>query len=176
MITNAAGTITEDEDLLSKNAIPSPGWIILAHAIIPAVWDGSPLRIGAPTPAAAPYADLSDPQALNQYSYVRNIRPSRTDPNGHFTIGGKQYGFWALPWACSWSYRNRHGAEEENRGRKKCPASERPQSRWLPVDQPAAMGSPNRDHGRSRCDLQTNKSKRCRDEASIPAFFEEHSD
>jgi hypothetical protein len=30
-----------------------------------------------------PYADLADPQSLNQYSYVRNIPTSKTDPDGH---------------------------------------------------------------------------------------------
>jgi hypothetical protein len=30
-----------------------------------------------------PYADLTDPQTLNLYSYVRNNPPRYTDPNGH---------------------------------------------------------------------------------------------
>src|ERR1035441_2402177 len=33
--------------------------------------------------SAVPYADMSDPQSLNLYSYVRNNPLSRTDPNGH---------------------------------------------------------------------------------------------
>ena len=30
-----------------------------------------------------PYADLVDPQSLNQYSYVRNIPTSKIDADGH---------------------------------------------------------------------------------------------
>ena len=35
------------------------------------------------TPVPIPYADLSDPQSLNQYGYVRNIPTSKSDPDGH---------------------------------------------------------------------------------------------
>jgi len=35
------------------------------------------------TPVPVPYADLSDPQSLNQYSYVRNIPTSNADADGH---------------------------------------------------------------------------------------------
>ena len=34
-------------------------------------------------PAAVPYADLTNPQSLNLYSYVRNNPLSRVDPDGH---------------------------------------------------------------------------------------------
>jgi RHS repeat-associated protein len=34
-------------------------------------------------PEAVPYSDLSDPQSLNLYGYVRNNPLSRTDPDGH---------------------------------------------------------------------------------------------
>jgi hypothetical protein len=34
-------------------------------------------------PVPVPYADLTDPQSLNQYSYVRNIPTSRVDADGH---------------------------------------------------------------------------------------------
>jgi hypothetical protein len=34
-------------------------------------------------PQPIPYADLTDPQTLNLYSYVRNNPLSRTDPDGH---------------------------------------------------------------------------------------------
>jgi RHS repeat-associated protein len=34
-------------------------------------------------PEPVPYADFSDPQALNLYSYVRNLPTSRYDPDGH---------------------------------------------------------------------------------------------
>lgn len=37
----------------------------------------------AAKPQAVPYADLSDPQSLNLYAYVRNNPLSRTDPDGH---------------------------------------------------------------------------------------------
>src|SRR5262249_3839195 len=35
------------------------------------------------TPVPVPYADLTDPQSLNQYSYVRNIPTSNADIDGH---------------------------------------------------------------------------------------------
>jgi RHS repeat-associated protein len=35
------------------------------------------------TPQPIPYADLTDPQTLNLYTYVRNNPLSRTDPDGH---------------------------------------------------------------------------------------------
>ncbi|MCU1333502.1 MAG: repeat protein, partial [Candidatus Angelobacter sp.] len=35
------------------------------------------------TPVPVPYADLTDPQTLNQYSYVRNIPTLKADPDGH---------------------------------------------------------------------------------------------
>src|SRR5256885_13481603 len=34
-------------------------------------------------PVPVPYADLNDPQSLNQYSYVRNIPTSKADLDGH---------------------------------------------------------------------------------------------
>jgi RHS repeat-associated protein len=37
----------------------------------------------SPTPQAVPYADLTDPQTLNLYSYVRNNPLSRADADGH---------------------------------------------------------------------------------------------
>jgi len=37
----------------------------------------------SPIPQPIPYADLSDPQTLNLYSYLRNNPLSRTDPDGH---------------------------------------------------------------------------------------------
>jgi RHS repeat-associated protein len=36
------------------------------------------------TPVPVPYADLDDPQSLNQYSYVRNIPTVKVDPDGHW--------------------------------------------------------------------------------------------
>ncbi|HEV2963934.1 MAG TPA: RHS repeat-associated core domain-containing protein, partial [Candidatus Angelobacter sp.] len=38
------------------------------------------------TPVPVPYADLSDPQSLNQYSYVRNLPTTRSDPEGHDSL------------------------------------------------------------------------------------------
>jgi RHS repeat-associated protein len=32
---------------------------------------------------AVPYAEFSDPQSLNLYSYVRNVPTSKADPDGH---------------------------------------------------------------------------------------------
>jgi RHS repeat-associated protein len=45
-------------------------------------------------PEPVPYADLSNPQTLNLYSYVHNNPLSSTDPDGHCTDGGNQKGFW----------------------------------------------------------------------------------
>lgn len=42
-------------------------------------------------PEAVPYSDLTDPQSLNLYSYVRNGPLSRTDPDGHC---GKEVNCW----------------------------------------------------------------------------------
>ncbi len=39
------------------------------------------------SPQAVPYADLSDPQTLSLYSYVRNNPLSKTDPDGHCIPG-----------------------------------------------------------------------------------------
>jgi RHS repeat-associated protein len=41
-------------------------------------------------PVPVPYADLSDPQSLNQYSYVRNIPTTRFDADGHETLFSSQ--------------------------------------------------------------------------------------
>jgi RHS repeat-associated protein len=40
-------------------------------------------------PQAVPYANLSDPQTLNLYAYVRNNPLSRRDPDGHIDCSGK---------------------------------------------------------------------------------------
>lgn len=48
----------------------------------------------SPTPEAVPYGDLSNPQDLNRYSYVRNSPESLTDPDGHCTIDREKHGFW----------------------------------------------------------------------------------
>jgi RHS repeat-associated protein len=37
----------------------------------------------AATPVPVPYDDLTDPQSLNQYSYVRNLPTCRADADGH---------------------------------------------------------------------------------------------
>ena len=37
----------------------------------------------ASAPVPVPYADLTDPQSLNQYSYVRNLPTVKTDIDGH---------------------------------------------------------------------------------------------
>ena len=49
-------------------------------------WDSSPVAI--------PYADRTNPQSFNLYSYAGNNPLSRTDPDGHCTNGGQQKGFW----------------------------------------------------------------------------------
>src|SRR6202012_5733533 len=41
------------------------------------------------TPVPVPYADLTDPQSLNQYSYVRNIPTVKVDADGHDPSDGQ---------------------------------------------------------------------------------------
>jgi RHS repeat-associated protein len=48
-------------------------------------WSSAPIPI--------PYADLDDPQSLNQYGYVRNNPLNRTDSDGHCTVEGKERSF-----------------------------------------------------------------------------------
>jgi RHS repeat-associated protein len=40
----------------------------------------------AAVPEPVPYADLTDPQSLNQYTYVRNLPTTRIDADGHETL------------------------------------------------------------------------------------------
>src|SRR5438552_6017856 len=58
-------------------------------------------------PVPVPYADLTDPQSLNQYTYVRNLPTSQIDADGHCVwdlcivevsigIGGAELGAAAL--------------------------------------------------------------------------------
>src|SRR5262249_45397875 len=42
-------------------------------------------------PVPVPYADLNDPQSLNQYTYVRDIPTTRFDADGH---KGDECGWW----------------------------------------------------------------------------------
>jgi RHS repeat-associated protein len=42
--------------------------------------------------AAVPYAEFSDPQSLNLYSYVRNVPTSRSDPTGHYEVNASGCG------------------------------------------------------------------------------------
>jgi RHS repeat-associated protein len=41
----------------------------------------------SPTPVPVPYADVSDPQSLNLYGYVRNLPTSKADADGHCPDG-----------------------------------------------------------------------------------------
>src|SRR5437660_3767255 len=44
-------------------------------------------------PTAVPYADLSNPQSLNLYSYTKNNPTTRTDSNGHCDIDREHHGW-----------------------------------------------------------------------------------
>ncbi len=48
-----------------------------------AQWDGSCHRTGIPIAGPVPFSDLSTPQSLNLYSYVRNNPVSLIDRDGH---------------------------------------------------------------------------------------------
>ncbi len=102
VITNAAGTITEDEDyypwggelqfvnsdsnhykFTGKERDAESG-LDYFGARYYANWTGRFLSADwAEKPEAVPYASLGDPQSLNLYSYVRNIPTSDFDPDGH---------------------------------------------------------------------------------------------
>ncbi len=102
VITNASGTITEDEDyypwggelqfvnsdnnhykFTGKERDAETG-LDYFGARYYGNWTGRFLTPDwSSTPVPVPYADLSDPQSLNQYSYVRNIPTSQTDGDGH---------------------------------------------------------------------------------------------
>ena len=62
------------------------------------------------TPVPVPYADFSDPQSLNQYSYVRNIPTTRTDPDGHCTVDGEKHNL-------AWCIGHLFGFNETNKER-----------------------------------------------------------
>jgi len=44
------------------------------------------------TPVPIPYANLSDPQSLNQYGYVRNNPSKALDSDGHCEVDGEKHG------------------------------------------------------------------------------------
>jgi hypothetical protein len=60
-------------------AMPTP----TCHPLLFVEVSGILVSDWAATPEPVPYADLTDPQSLNQYSYVRNIPTSKVDPDGH---------------------------------------------------------------------------------------------
>ena len=45
----------------------------------------------SPTPEAIPYGELSNPQSLNRYAYVKNNPTTLTDPDGHCDIDAEQH-------------------------------------------------------------------------------------
>ena len=109
VITDSAGTIKEDEDyypwgaeLQFVNSDPnhykftgkerdSETQLDYFEARYYGNWFG---RFVSPdwkaTPASVPYAELTDPQSLNLYSYVRNRPTVMGDPDGHYQMNGLQ--------------------------------------------------------------------------------------
>jgi RHS repeat-associated protein len=102
VITNSAGTITEDEDYYpwggeiwfvngDSNHYKFTGKIRDTETGLDYFgaryygnWTGRFLSADwSEKPEAVPYSDLDDPQSLNLYSYVRNVPTSKTDPDGH---------------------------------------------------------------------------------------------
>jgi len=47
----------------------------------------------SPTPEAIPYGELSNPQSLNRYAYVKNNPLRYTDPDGHCDVDGEHHGW-----------------------------------------------------------------------------------
>jgi RHS repeat-associated protein len=106
VITNSAGTITEDEDYypwggelqfvnsdsnhykftgkLRDGTAATETGLDYFGARYYANWTG---RFVTPdwgsNPSPIPYSNIEDPQSLNRYSYVRNIPTASTDPDGH---------------------------------------------------------------------------------------------
>src|SRR4029077_20666024 len=57
--------------------------------------------------AAVPYADLTDPQSLNLYTYVRDIPTTANDLDGHYSNGvppkGDEPSYWRDVWERIWN-------------------------------------------------------------------------
>jgi RHS repeat-associated protein len=73
-------------------------------------WSASPVPI--------PYADLSDPQSFNEYSYVRNVPTSKTDIDGHWPDlpSWSDVRDFALGVANAWGSDNTAGVGRVNQG------------------------------------------------------------
>ncbi len=69
----------------AKNATWKPTSITSAPGTTATCREGSPARDWATSAEAIPYADLSNPQSLNLYGYVRNNPLSTADKDGHDT-------------------------------------------------------------------------------------------
>ena len=63
-------------------------------------------------PTAVPYADLSNPQSLNLYSYTKNNPTTLRDPNGHCDIDGEHHNWvWCAAHAVGLTYTRHETAE-----------------------------------------------------------------
>jgi|SRR5579872_36068 len=71
----------------AKNATPRAAWITSVHGI----YSNSTGRFLTPdwssVPVPVPYADLTNPQTLNQYIFAHNNPTSLDDPDGHCPDG-----------------------------------------------------------------------------------------
>jgi RHS repeat-associated protein len=64
------------------------------------------------TPEAIPYGELSNPQSLNRYSYVKNNPTTLTDPDGHCDIDGEHHGWvWCAAHALNFTQTQHEQAE-----------------------------------------------------------------
>src|SRR5437764_7507001 len=63
------------------------------------------------TPVPIPYADLIDPQSLNQYTYVRNLPTTRVDPDGHDSATWAAPVGWAMGASRTTAFLGQHGAK-----------------------------------------------------------------
>ena len=95
----------------------------------------------SPTPIPVPYADLTDPQSLNLYGYVRGLPTTKSDIDGH--------GFWnklgnALAsdgcWCDDEGLQNHRAAVEKQR------QQDAANEQWILVDSPSAKQWA-KDHG-----------------------------
>src|SRR5437016_8976174 len=70
----------------------------------------------AEKPQPVPYADVTDPQSLNLYAYVKNNPTTSTDPNGHCEVEGQHHNWiWCALHATGWIQTKHEQAQSARR-------------------------------------------------------------